>query len=130
MAATREIKSHEVREAADTGFANKVHFIVENIGTSLAAFTFDTTASTVSRWANGKASPGSLLAERRIENLYRVLQFMLDDHTGTQSRSRHEVRAWLMGMNAHLDDAAPAEAIRDGDFKTVMAAARAYSHGG
>ena len=115
---------------ASSDFANKVTMIVATIGTSLAAFTLGTKPSTVSRWANRANSPKNLETERRIENLYRVLKFLLDDGTKAPQRSRHEVRAWLMGMNPHLDDASPAERVLAGEYKEVMAAARAYSAGG
>lgn len=130
MPNTQEIQINGVAAEGRSDFANKVKFIVDTIGTSLAAFTVGTDPSTVGRWAAGKNRPNKLDTERRIENTYRVLRFLLDDGTKAPQRSRHEIRAWLMGVNAHLDDLSPAEALLDGQYKDVMAAARAYSIGG
>ena len=44
--------------------------------------------------------------------------------------SLHVVRAWLIGLNPQLDDEAPATAIREGRFKEVLTAARAFTAGG
>jgi hypothetical protein len=41
----------------------------------------------------------------------------------------HTARAWMIGMNPHLDDQAPILALRDGRSSDVMAAARAYLEG-
>ena len=38
-------------------------------------------------------------------------------------------RAWMVGMNPHLDDQAPILAIADGRIRDVEAAARAYLSG-
>lgn len=129
------VKLHETTSSAtasDAGeaYANKVTKIVESIGKALAAFTLDTNASTVARWAQGTSAPKNLDTERRIENLHKVIIFLLNEGVTGQERSRHEVRAWLMGINAHLDDVSPAEAIRDGQYREAMAAARAFATGG
>jgi hypothetical protein len=39
-------------------------------------------------------------------------------------------RAWMIGMNPHLNDRAPLLAIRDGHGKDAEVAARAYLNGG
>ena len=118
------------RSVGEPAFANKVTVIVENVGKSLAAFALGTDPSTVGRWANGKNLPRGLDMDRRIENFYKILVFLLDDGTGNPPRSRHEARSWLMGINPHLDDTSPAEHIREGKYAPVMAAARAYAAGG
>ena len=117
-------------ERLDSPFANKVTELVECLGSALVAFTLDADVSTVSRWSRGASVPKTLEVERRIENFYRVFRFVLKDESSAPERSTHEVRAWLMGINPHLDDTSPAEAIRDGDYRAVMAAARAYAAGG
>lgn len=117
-------------ESADGPYANKVTELVENLGKALVAFTLDADVSTVGRWARGTSAPKNLDVERRIENFYRAYRYLMTEDGRSPERSAHEVRAWLMGVNPHLDDAAPAEAIRDGDYRAVMAAARAYATGG
>lgn len=117
-------------DLASSGFPSKIAFIVENVGKSLAAFALASDPSTVGRWASGKNLPRSLDTERRIENFYKILVFLIDDGSGNPPRSNHEARSWLMGINPHLDDTSPAENIRDGNYAPVMAAARAYAAGG
>lgn len=117
-------------ETVDGPYANKVTELVENLGKALVAFTLNADVSTVSRWARGISAPKNLDVERRIENFHRAYRFLMTEDGRGPERSPHEVRAWLMGVNPHLDDVSPAEAIRDGDYRAVMAAARAYAAGG
>ena len=126
-------KSGTVATSAKTvegPYANKVTELVENLGKALVAFTLDADVSTVGRWARGTSAPKNLDVERRIENFHRAYRYLVTEDGHSPERSSHEVRAWLMGVNPHLDDVAPAEAIRDGDYRAVMAAARAYAAGG
>jgi len=130
MAAANDVTNVTNVGTTEDAYANKVTKIVETIGKSLAAFALDTNPSTVGRWAAGVNAPKNLNTERRIENLHRVLVFLLNEGERGRERSNHEVRAWLMGINAHLDDVSPAEAVKAGDYREVMAAARAYATGG
>lgn len=111
-------------------YANKVTELVVNLGKALVAFTLGADVSTVSRWARGVNWPKNLDVERRIENFHRIYRYLMTDDGGSPERSSHEVRAWLMGINPHLDDVSPAEMIRDDQYRSVMAAARAYAAGG
>ena len=116
--------------SAEGPYANKVFELAENLGKALVAFTLDVDVSTVGRWARGVSEPKKLEVERRIENFHRIYFYLKTEHEESPARSAHEVRAWLMGINPHLDDMSPAEEIRDGNFRAVMAAARAYGAGG
>lgn len=118
------------RTSAEGPYANKVYELVENLGKALVAFTLDVDVSTVSRWARGVSEPKSFDVERRIENFHRIYRFLMTEDGNSPERSAHEVRAWLMGINPHLDDVSPAEEVRDGNYRAVMAAARAYGAGG
>lgn len=118
------------RMSAEGPYANKVFELAENLGKALVAFTLDVDVSTVGRWARGVSGPKNLEVERRIENFHRIYLHLKTEHGESPARSAHEVRAWLMGMNPHLDDLSPAEEIRDGNYRAVMAAARAYGAGG
>lgn len=111
-------------------YANKVTELVENLGKALVAFTLGADVSTVSRWARGVSWPRNLDVERRIENFHRIYRYLMTEDGNSPERSAHEVRAWLMGINPHLDDVSPAETIRDDQYRSVMAAARAYAAGG
>ena len=44
--------------------------------------------------------------------------------------SPHTVRAWFLGLNPQLDDESPAQSIREGDFRDVLVAAKAFLAGG
>lgn len=108
-------------------YANKVTELGENLGKALVAFTLDADVSTVSRWAQGKNLPKNLDVERRIENFHRIYRYLVTEDGDSPGRPAQEVRAWLMGINPHLDDVSPAETIRDGQYRSVMAGARAYA---
>lgn len=73
--------------------------------------------------ARGRRTPreGS---EKRLRAAYNVLTLLLDEE------SAHTARAWFIGMNPQLDDDAPADVIREGRLRDVVAAARSYSTGG
>lgn len=109
-----------------TQFADKANFIIEMIGSTLAAQVLDAAPATVNRWAAGKYRPRNIDTERCLENLYLVLRYVRDEGTNERVRSNDEVPSWMLGMKPRLDDDSPAEAFRDGDYKAVMAAARSH----
>ncbi len=60
-----------------------------------------------------------------------ALALRLPDVPATARRGvPHTVRAWFLGLNPQLDDHSPAQSIRDGDFRDVLVAARAFLAGG
>ena len=111
-----------------TGFGDKVQILIENLGAALTAHMLGKSPSTVNRWAQGSKKPAALADEQRIEATFQVFQFLIRGE-GT-SRSNHAVRAWFIGMNPQLDDKSPAEIVAAGEYRRVMAAARAYTAGG
>jgi hypothetical protein len=77
-------------------------------------------AKTVMRWAKGEIVEVRMESERRLRTAYEVMTLLLRfDGPGT-------VRAWFIGMNPHLRDEAPADAIHDGRFQDVLDAARSF----
>jgi hypothetical protein len=80
-------------------------------------------AKTVSRWANGEVEARQE-AERRLRDAYQIAWLL------TEFDSPRIVKAWCIGLNPHLADTAPAEAIHDGRSKEALAAARAFIVGG
>ena len=80
-------------------------------------------AKAIGKYARSERTPQTD-AEKRLRAAYLVLTIMLDDE------SAHTARAWFIGMNPQLDGEAPADVIRDGRFKEVLAAVRSYSTGG
>ncbi len=80
---------------------------------------------TVTRWATGEVTDiRDYETEQRLRTAYEVAQLLLSDD------SARTVRAWFIGLNPQLGDVAPAEAIREGRLRDVLAAARAFMVGG
>jgi hypothetical protein len=80
-------------------------------------------AKTVSRWASGEVEPRDE-AERRLRDVYQIALLL------TEFDSPRIVKAWFIGLNPHLEDTSPVEAIRDGRTTEALAAARAFIVGG
>lgn len=97
-------------------------FLQETLGSRLTAhITGVKDAKMVGRWAEGtKPSP---VRERRLRDTYQIFQTIM------QAEDEYVARSWFIGMNPNLDDDAPADALRQGRAKQVMAAARMYAHG-
>lgn len=93
------------------------------LGAKLVAFTANKNASTITRWKSGDvAAPEDALRPLRVA--YQVFALLESEE------SDHTIRAWFIGMNPQLDDISPAEALRAGMYREVLAAARAFHAGG
>lgn len=80
---------------------------------------------TISRWANGQVtSVRDRYSEERLIATYQVIHLLQEDF-GSDT-----IRAFMLGMNPVLNDEAPAIALRDGNFKGAMDAARNFAAGG
>lgn len=80
---------------------------------------------TVSRWANGEvAEIRDHRTEQRLRTAYEIIQLLM------RYDSAQTVKAWFIGLNPQLGDVSPAEAIREGQLKESLAAARAFTVGG
>lgn len=110
------------RQAVQIGQRDLVGALVDKLGARLVAYVVDRDRSTISRWASSGELP--LEADRALRAVYQVFRLL------EPIESDHTIRAWFLGMNPQLDDVSPAEAIRDGRFRDVMAAARAFEVGG
>lgn len=80
-------------------------------------------AGTVSRWASGKVRPRPGY-EQKLRLAYEVVHLLRSMDNADQT-----VRAWFLGLNPHLDDSSPVEAIREGQLRESLAAARAFIAG-
>lgn len=77
-------------------------------------------AKTVARWASGEIREVRLDSERRLRTAYEIMALLLRfDGPGT-------VRAWFIGMNPHLGDDSPADAIHEGRFQEALGAAKSF----
>ena len=82
-------------------------------------------AKTVGRWVSGEIEDvRDPLVEQRLRTAYEIV-LMLGERD-----SPKVVRAWFIGLNPQLGDVSPAEVLREGRLKDVLAAARAFTVGG
>lgn len=80
---------------------------------------------TVSRWANKEvAEIRDHETEQRLRVAYEIAQLLL------MVDAAHTVKSWFIGLSPELDDVAPAEAIRNGQLREALTAARAFCIGG
>lgn len=108
----------------DQSLADIAGVLQEHLGQKLTAHMAGLAdAKAIGKIAKGARAPRDE-AEKRLRAAYLVLTILLDDE------SAHTARAWFIGMNPQLDDDAPADAIRAGRLKDVVAAVRSYSTGG
>jgi hypothetical protein len=80
---------------------------------------------TITRWANGEVTEiRDFETERKLRTTYEIAQLLL---TGDAAQT---VKAWFIGLNPELGDTSPSEALREGQLKESLAAARAFLVGG
>jgi len=109
--------------AVKVDVAGVAAFLVENLGTTLTAYIAEVDKKTVLRCARAETQPRAGV-EQRLRAAFQVFQLLVS------VESPHTVRAWFTGMNPQLDDLSPAEALRGGQDRAVLAAARAFVAGG
>ena len=80
---------------------------------------------TVSRWANGDVeSVRDRYSEERLLALHQIVTLMQEQEANAT------IRAVVIGMSPVLNDSSPATAVRDGNFKGAMDAAKNFMAGG
>jgi hypothetical protein len=77
----------------------------------------------VTRWVAGDTEPLAR-EEGLLRDAYQITQLL------SEVEPDEVVRAWFMGMNPHLGDESPVEALREGRVRDAMAAARAFVNAG
>lgn len=119
------IEAH--RKAVDADLQTMASTLVDTLGRAITAYIVHVrNVKTVSRWANGEVSSvRDRYSEERLIAAYQVVSFLLeyDEHPDI-------IRALFLGMNPVLNDDSPAHALRSGNFKGAMDAARNYIAGG
>ncbi len=96
----------------------------EALGRELTAYIANVSdTKSVAKWARSAQTPRRE-AEDRLRAAFQTF------HTLQAEDSDYTVRAWFIGLNPQLDDVAPAEAIRNGRYRDVLIAAKAYGAGG
>jgi hypothetical protein len=112
------------RKAVESTIQDVVGYMQEVLGQKLVAYVAGVSGPrTVGRWAAGERAPRTE-HEQRLRCAYQTFQLLLAEE------SPHTVRAWFLGLNPQLDDQSPAQSIREGDFRDVLVAAKAFLAGG
>lgn len=112
------------RRAVESTIQDVVGYLQEVLGQKLVAYIAGVSdPRTVARWAAGERSPRQD-HEQRVRCAYQIFQLLLAEE------APHTVRAWFLGLNPQLDDESPAESIREGMFREVLMAAKAFIAGG
>jgi hypothetical protein len=120
---TRATPEAAHRASVEVTDMDLVEALVSKLGTRLVCFVVDKDKSTLSRWKQGSI-PVPLEASQRLRSIYQVFRLL------ESSEADHTIRAWFIGMNPQLDDTSPIEAVKGGQHREVMAAARAFLAGG
>ena len=114
-------------KTVNTSLQELAPILVEILGRSITAYMVHVrNVKTISRWANGDvAQVRDRYSEECLLAAYQVVSLLLgaEEHPDT-------IRALMIGMNPVLNDDSPAHAIREGNFKGAMDAARNYIAGG
>jgi hypothetical protein len=115
---------HEAhRSAVESSIPDVVRYLQEVLGQKLVAYIAGVSdARTVARWAAAERSPRGE-PEQRLRCAYQIFQLLLAEE------SPHTIRAWFLGLNPQLDDQSPAQCIREGSFRDVLVAAKAFLAG-
>lgn len=126
IADTEGAASQAYRQAHKAPISEVAHLLQEVLSRRLTAYIVGVKeGKTVSRWASGEVTEiRDHETERRLRTAYQIALLLLT------SDSPQTVRAWFIGLNPQLGDSSPADAIRDGQLKDALAAARAFVAGG
>ena len=118
---TKAVEARAHRQAVASEITEIAAFLQEALGQKLTAFIAGAKDSkTVGRWAHGGNAPRSE-AQTRLRGAYQVF------HLIQECDSEEVARAWFIGMNPHLDDRSPAEALSEDRLRQVMSAARLFT---
>lgn len=124
MAMTRQAATTIHRDAIAAPLDQVARLLQDVLSRRLTAYIAGVAdGKTVSRWANSEVSEiRDHATEQRLRVAYEIAQLLTD--------AAPTVKGWFIGLSPELDDIAPAEAIRNGDLRQALAAARAFSIGG
>lgn len=100
----------------------------KHLGTTLVStLAGSRTRSAASRWAKAPTDPATQTPrDEAAAKLRAALSIWMLIST---AEDEYIARAWFIGSNPRLDDEAPVMALRVGEIKQVMAAARAFVSG-
>ncbi|GGS08645.1 MULTISPECIES: XRE family transcriptional regulator [Streptomyces] len=111
------------RDTTERTIADIARFLQDNFSQRVTAHVAGIEdAKQVGKWCRGINAP-RYEAEVRLRTAYQIFKLI------ENGENPHTARAWMIGMNPQLEDESPLQAIADGQFKDVMAAARSYLQG-
>lgn len=118
------MSTSEAQRAHEQATRAPIHEVVSSLervlGRSGVAFMAGVKAErAVARWTAGERRPRRE-SERRLRLAYQVWALL------REQEDEDTVRAWFGGMNPHLDDVSPGEAIASGDLRGALLAARSF----
>lgn len=122
LIARAQNKAH--RAAVSMEIASVASFLEDAFGRRLVAYIANVKdPKAVGQWSRGERAPQGPAAERlRVAfQIFHLLQ---------EKESPHTIRAWFVGLNPQLADESPASALREGTFRDVLIAAKAFLAGG
>lgn len=121
MPKRRSVPQQAHRKAVESTIPDAVAYLQEVLGQKLVAHIAGVSdPRTVARWAAGERAPRTE-HEQRLRCAYQTFQLLL------AGESPQTVRAWFVGLNPELDDQSPAQSIREGQFRDVLVAAKAFN---
>ncbi len=117
---TSTIREHAHREATRLPVAKVAEKLQNVLGQQLTAFAIGVRdPRTIGKYARGATRKPSAPTERRLRELYEIVQVLLMRETA------ETVRAWLIGSHPLLDDKAPIELLHQEVFEPVRRTAGA-----
>jgi hypothetical protein len=119
-AASQTAYSHSVQDSTQSAAT----YLQDVLSQRLAAYVCGLKEGrTIARWSSGETTEIRHENEQRLRSAYAVVKF-LDGFYAPAT-----IRAWFLGMNPRLDDESPADVLRSGEGRQVLAAARAFATG-
>jgi hypothetical protein len=117
----RDVAGQAHERAVRASAAEAAAFLQDLVGQKLTATMVGIgDPKAVGKWARGEREPRGETA-RRLREAFQVATLL------ELAESAQTARAWLIGMNPHLDDRAPAAVLATPDGgERVMRAARAF----
>jgi len=107
----------------DEDFSEICDYLIRHLGLKLAAYVCGLkNTRLILGWKHGKCP--QIEAEVRVRYAHQAILFIIE------AFGADTAKAWLMGMNQHLGDRAPAWVLRHGkrieDLKLVVSAAKQF----
>lgn len=124
MSSSSAVKAH--RKAVTADLQTMASTLVEVLGRPITAYIVHVrNVKTVSRWATGEVNQiRDRYSEERLVAAYQMVSLLLEEEVPPPV-----IKQLTMGMNPALNDESPAQAIREGDYRGAMSAARNYIAG-